>query len=84
VQPADDATPADNQAILLETALAQADQVLEEFQAVSAAAPVVLVEDMVALLDSVVVAASVVFLVLLRATNVEDQTTMRATARLKP
>jgi hypothetical protein len=66
------------------TALAQAHQVLEEFQAVSAVAPVVLVEDMVVVLDSVVVADSAAFLALLPATSVVDQTTMRATARLRP
>jgi hypothetical protein len=74
----------DSQAILLATALAQADQVLGESQAVSAVAPEVLVEDMAAVLDSVVVAASAVFLALRPATSAVDPTTMRATARLKP
>jgi len=68
---------------LLATALVQLGQVLEQFQVVSVVAPVVLVEDLAAVLDSEAVAASVAFPVLPPATNVVDQTTMLAIARLK-
>jgi len=69
--------------VISATALVQPRQVLEQSQVVSVAALVAHVEDLAALLDSEVVAASVVFPVLPPATNVADQTTMLAIARLK-